>query len=58
MGGAVLGPEGSMPQCRVMPGWEGRSGWVVDHPHRGRGRRDGIGGFQRGDLKKEITFEI
>jgi hypothetical protein len=26
--------------------------WVVEHPHRGRGMRDGIGGFQRVDLEK------
>jgi hypothetical protein len=27
-------------------------GWVGEHPHRGRGRGDGIGGFQRGDLER------
>jgi hypothetical protein len=42
----------SMPQSRAMPGWEDGSGWVGKHPHRGRGRRDGIGGFRRGDLER------
>ena len=26
--------------------------WVEEHPHRGRGRGDGIGSFQRGHLEK------
>lgn len=29
--------------------WEGVGGWVGDHPHRGRGREDGISGFWRGN---------
>jgi hypothetical protein len=41
-----------MPQCRGMPGWEDGSGWVREHPHRGRGRGDGIGDFRRGDLER------
>jgi hypothetical protein len=41
----------SMPQCRGMPGQEDGSGWVGEHTHRGRGRRDSIGGFWRGDLE-------
>jgi hypothetical protein len=45
-----------MPQCRVMPGWEDRSGQVGEHPHRGRGRGHGIGGFRRGDLKRGKQF--
>jgi hypothetical protein len=27
-------------------------GWVGEHPHSGRGRQDGIGEFQRGDLER------
>jgi hypothetical protein len=27
--------------------------WIGEHPHRGREREDGIGGFQRGDLERE-----
>ena len=42
-----------MTQCRGMPGWEGGSGWVGDHPHRGRGRGEGVEGLQRGDLERE-----
>jgi hypothetical protein len=42
-----------MPQCRGMPGWGGRSGWVGEwvgkHPHRSRVRGNGIGGLQRGN---------
>ena len=58
MGGAALGPDGSsMPQCRGMPGWEDGSGqvggWVDEHSHRGKGRGDVIGGFQREDLERE-----
>jgi hypothetical protein len=35
-----------MTQCRGMPGLEGRSGrWVEEHPHRTRGRGDGIRSF-------------
>jgi hypothetical protein len=32
-----------MPQCRRMPGKEDRSGWVGGHPHRGKGRENGLG---------------
>ena len=28
MGGETLGPWGSMPQCKGMPGQGSRSGWV------------------------------
>jgi hypothetical protein len=28
-----------------MPGREDGSGWVREHPHRGRGRQNGIEGF-------------
>jgi hypothetical protein len=41
-----------MLQCRGMPGQEDGSVWVGEHPHRGRGREDGIGGFRRGDLER------
>jgi hypothetical protein len=43
-----------MPQCRE--GQDGKLGegeWVGEHPHGGRGRGNGIGGFWRGDLEKE-----
>jgi hypothetical protein len=26
-----------MPQCKGMPGWEDKSGWVGEHPQRGGG---------------------
>jgi hypothetical protein len=42
--------EGSVPQCREMPGQGGRSEWVGRwvgaHPHRSRRRGHRIGGFQ------------
>jgi len=47
--------EGSMPQCRGMPGLGGRKGvgrWVEEHSHRRRGRRSGIGGFWRGNQER------
>jgi hypothetical protein len=31
---------------------EVRSGWVEEHPHRIRGREDGIGDFQRGNQER------
>jgi hypothetical protein len=48
-----------MPQCRGMPGREdGSCGWVVEYPHRGRGRGDGIGGFLKGRPGKGKTFKM
>jgi len=38
-----------MPQCRGIARRGGRSGWLGKHPHRSRGREDGIGGFWRGN---------
>jgi hypothetical protein len=35
----------------------GRQEWVREHPHRSRGRKDGIGDFL-GKLGKGITFEM
>jgi hypothetical protein len=35
-----------MPQCRGMLGQGSESGSVGEHPHRSRGRRDGIEGLQ------------
>jgi hypothetical protein len=32
-------------------------GWVEEHPHRSRGREDGIGGFM-GEPGKGKTFEM
>jgi hypothetical protein len=48
MGGEVLGPMKAfqMPQCKGIEGGEVRVGvWVEEHPHRSRGREDGIEGF-------------
>jgi hypothetical protein len=49
--------EGSMPQCREMPGSGSRSGWVCE---RGWGVGGGVGdrGFSEGKLGKGITFEM
>jgi hypothetical protein len=45
--------DGSMPQCREIEGGEvGVGGWVEEHPHRSRGREDGIGGFQGRNQKR------
>jgi hypothetical protein len=47
--------EGMMPQFRGMPGQGGGSGWVGEHPHRSRGRGDGIEslGWGGGEARKE-----
>jgi hypothetical protein len=45
--------EGSMHQCRGMPGPGSRSGWVVE-----QGKRRGDTGFSEGKLGKGTTFEI
>jgi hypothetical protein len=47
MGGEVLGPMKArwMPQCRGIKDEVGVGGWVEEHPHRSRGRENGIGGF-------------
>jgi hypothetical protein len=42
-----------MPQRRGMPGWEDWSGWVGEHPHRGKGSGDRIESFLRGDQERE-----
>jgi hypothetical protein len=42
-----------MPQCRGMPGQEDGSGWVGEHPHRGRGKGDGMGVFKGETWKGE-----
>ena len=44
MGGETWSCEGSMPQCKGMPGKGNGSGWVGE-----QGERDGIGDFQRGN---------
>jgi len=44
--------EGSMLQCREIPGHGGRSGWVGECPHRSRGREDRLGSVQRGNWKR------
>jgi hypothetical protein len=48
--------EGSMPQCRGMPGWGGKSGWGNTFIEAGGGEWDR--GLQEGGLGKGITFEI
>jgi hypothetical protein len=45
--------EGSMPQCRGMPGQGSRSGWVGEQWEGGWNR-----GFSEGKLGKGITFEM
>jgi hypothetical protein len=45
--------EGSMPQCRGMPGSGSRSGWVGEQREGGRDRR-----FSEGKLGKGIIFEM
>ena len=54
MGGAALGPEGvrcsSVGECQSKK--TGVGGWVEEHTHRGRDRRDGMGEFRRGDLER------
>jgi hypothetical protein len=43
-----------MPQCRRMPGWEGRSGWVGEYPIEvGEGM-----GVPEGRPEKGLTFEM
>ena len=43
MEGEALGPEGvQLPGVREMTGQEDGSGWVGEHPHRGRDRGDGM----------------
>jgi hypothetical protein len=44
VGGAAFGPVGI--QCPSV-GRKGESRWVGEHPHRGRGREDGLGDFQK-----------
>jgi hypothetical protein len=45
--------EGSMPQCRGMPGPRRESGWVGE-----QGEEGGDSGFSEGKLGKGITFEM
>jgi hypothetical protein len=49
-----------MPQCRGIEGGEvGVGGWVEEHPHRSRGREDGIGDSEKGGkLGKGKTLEM
>ena len=48
--------EGSMSQCRGIPGQEGMigwvGGWVQEHPHRSREREDIIGALHRGNQER------
>jgi hypothetical protein len=45
--------EGSMPQCRGMPGRRGGSGWIGKQGEGVWGRK-----FSEGKPGKEITFEM
>ena len=38
--------------------WEWMGGWVEEHPHRSRGREDGMGSSGRGEPGKGITFKM
>ena len=59
MGGKAIGPvKARCPNVgECQGGEEGVGGWVGEHPHRSRGRRDGIEGFQRGNWEWGI-FEM
>jgi hypothetical protein len=54
VGGATFWPDGV--QYPSVGEFQGRKvevgGWEGEHPHRGRGRGDGIESFQRGDLER------
>jgi hypothetical protein len=61
MGGEALGPvKIRCPSVGEFMGREeGVGGWVLEHPHRSRGRGYGIGSFhKRGKPGKGITFEM
>jgi hypothetical protein len=47
-----------MPQCReIKDGEVGVGRWVLEHPHKSRGREGGIGGFwEVQKLKKGINI--
>ena len=50
--------EGSI-DAPIEGGEVGEGGYVEVHPHRSRGREDGIGYYQEGGkLGKGITFEM
>ena len=59
IGGETLGPVNARcPSVGECEGGEAGVGvWVGKHPHRSRGREDGIG-VPRGKLGKGITFEM
>jgi hypothetical protein len=56
----VLSRIDRCPSLGEFKGREARVGRCLEeHPHRSRGREDGIGGLQEwGKPGKEITFEI
>jgi hypothetical protein len=60
----INGRAGCMPQCRRMLASTiqhleaGEGEWVEEHPHRGKGIKDGMGGLQRGNQEERILFEI
>ena len=56
----ALGPvkDGCPSVGECQGGEAGMDRRVGEHPHRSRGRGYGMGGFQRGNQGKEITFEM
>jgi hypothetical protein len=46
MGGEALGPvKARCPSVGEWQDWKaGVGGWMEEHPHRSRGREDGLGG--------------
>jgi hypothetical protein len=40
----------SVGECQYRKG--GENGWVEEHPHRSRGKEDGIGGLHRGNQER------
>ena len=53
---AAYGIDPQVPQCRGMPGQEDGSGWMQEHPHRGRGGGGGDRKFLKGRPGKGETF--
>jgi hypothetical protein len=54
VGGEALGPgKVPCPSVREYKDMElGVGSWVDEHPHRNRGKKDGIEGFWRGNLER------
>ena len=56
----ILGPrKARCPNVGKCQGGKAEmDGWLGEHPHRSRGRQNGIGGFWRRGPGKDITFEM